>query len=175
MIRQQAFIEKNKMLKGALHNHTTRSDGAMAPEEVIRLFKENGYDFMALTDHRVYNFKDYAPETGMTIIPGMEFDNGGSMKCEKGGFRCFHTVCLGPAKEEGNDFVQDEKLDSAVAKNQEEYQPYLDKIHANKNLTMYCHPEWSFTPARYFENMKGNFAMEIWNRKELNIYARKQN
>lgn len=54
-------------------------------------------------------------------------------------------------------------MESGKAKNQEEYQPYLDEFHAKKNLTMYCHPEWSSTPARYFEKMKGNFAMEIWN------------
>ena len=76
MLRQQAFVEKNKMLKGGLHTHTTRSDGKLTPEEVIKLFKKAGYDFLALTDHRKYNFKDFAPEEGLTIIPGMEFDNG---------------------------------------------------------------------------------------------------
>lgn len=162
MLRQQAFIEKNKMLKGGLHTHTTRSDGKLTPEEVIKLFKANGYEFLAITDHRNYNFKDFAPEEGLTIIPGMEFDNG-SIKVEGGGFRCFHTVCIGPAKEDGNGFEQDVKLASAVAPTQEEYQPYLDDIHAKKNLTLYCHPEWSSTPARYFEKLKGNFAMEIWN------------
>lgn len=162
MIRQQAFVADNKMLKGGLHTHTTRSDGKLTPEEVIKLFKANGYDFLAITDHRNYNFKDFAPEEGLTIIPGMEFDNG-AIRVSGGGFRCFHTVCLGPSKEDGNGFEQDETLKSAVAPTQEEYQPYLDEIHAKKNLTMYCHPEWSSTPARYFDKLKGNFAMEIWN------------
>jgi hypothetical protein len=30
-------------------------------------------------------------------------------------------------------------------------------------MTIYSHPEWSSTPARYFEKLEGNFAMEIWN------------
>lgn len=97
----------------------------------------------------------------MTIIPGMEFDNH---NFEPGyGFRCFHTVCIGPSKEDGNGYEQDQKLESGTALNQEEYQPYLDEIHAKKNLTIYCHPEWSSTPARYFEKLQGDFAMEIWN------------
>ena len=50
-----------------------------------------------------------------------------------------------------------------IAGNQEEYQAYLDVIHGKENLTIYCHPEWSSTPARYFEKLKGDFAMEIWN------------
>ena len=65
-----------KLLKGGLHCHTTRSDGKGSPEEVIRMHAENGYDFLALTDHRYYNYVNYAPETGITIIPGMEMDGG---------------------------------------------------------------------------------------------------
>ena len=91
MLRQQAFIGKNKMLKGNLHCHTTRSDGAMTPEDVIRLFKKNGYDFLAITDHRKYNYKNFAPEEGLTIIPGMEFDNAFD---HGNGVRFFHTVCI---------------------------------------------------------------------------------
>jgi predicted metal-dependent phosphoesterase TrpH len=52
MKQQQAFAGSEKMLKGGLHCHTTRSDGRGTPEEVIRLHHENGYDFLALTDHR---------------------------------------------------------------------------------------------------------------------------
>ena len=55
MKRQAAFIDAKKHLKGALHCHTTRSDGQGDPADVIRLHKENDYDFMALTDHRYYN------------------------------------------------------------------------------------------------------------------------
>jgi len=160
ILRQQAFAGKKKFLKGGLHCHTVRSDGRMTPEEVIALHKENGYDFLAITDHRRYNFTNFAPEHGVTIIPGMEFDN--TLPCETG-HRCFHTVCLGPSKEDGNGFEQDEHPLSGTAKDQEEYQPILDEIHAKKNITIYCHPQWSFTPARYFEKQKGNFAMEIWN------------
>ena len=161
MIQQAAFIGKNKMLKGGLHCHTTRSDGRVTPEDVMKMHKENGYDFLALTDHRIYNMKNFAPELGLTIIPGMEFDNIGLPADH--GFRCFHTVCLGPTKEDGNGFDHDQKFESANVPDQESYQPYLDDIHAKNNLTIYCHPEWSGTPPRYFDKMQGNFAMEIWN------------
>ncbi len=160
MKQQQAFAGNEKMLKGGLHCHTTRSDGRGDPADVIRLHYQNGYDFLALTDHRYYNYTNFAPEVPITIIPGMEYDN----TFERGkGFRCFHTVCIGPAKEDGNGYDQDQRLESGTATNQEEYQPYLDDIHAHGNLTIYCHPEWSSTPARYFDKLEGNFAMEIWN------------
>lgn len=160
MKRQQAFTEQKKMLKGGLHCHTTRSDGADAPEDVIRYYHQNGFDFLAITDHRCYNFKNFAENVPLTIIPGMEFDD--TFIWEKG-FRCFHTVCIGPLKENGNGYEQDETVESGTAKDQEAYQAYLDAIHAKGNLTIHCHPQWSSTPARYFENLQGNFAMEIWN------------
>ena len=162
MIVQQAFADKKKMLKGDLHCHTTRSDGSCTPEEVMRLHRENGYDFLAITDHRRYNHVNFAPETGLTIIPGMEFDNGGSIPC-KHGFRTYHTVCIGPSQEDGNGFAHEERVPSVNAPDQQTYQVFLDEIHAKKNLTIYCHPEWSSTPARYFDKLRGNFAMEIWN------------
>ena len=69
MKRQAAFENTgNKMLKGALHCHTTRSDGRGTPEEVIAKHADHGYDFMALTDHRIYNKKNFG-DRPMTILP----------------------------------------------------------------------------------------------------------
>ncbi len=156
---QAAFIGNGKRLKGGLHCHTTRSDGRVEPDEVVRLHAENGYDFLAITDHRFYNFKNFAPETDLLIVPGMEMDAG--LPGTAG--HCFHHVCIGPSKEDGNGYEQDQRFESGHVTCAEEYQSTLDDIHAHGNMTIYCHPEWSCTPARTFENLKGNFAMEIWN------------
>lgn len=157
-IHQSAFLG-GQMRKGGLHCHTTRSDGKGDPADVIRLHRAHGYDFLAITDHRVYNRTNFAPETGITILPAMEFDND----LESGaGFRTFHTVCIG-ADDETNPYTQDQRFESGTAKDQFEYQPYLDRLHQDSQMTIYCHPEWSNTPARYFDRQKGNFAMEIYN------------
>lgn len=96
MKRQQAFTNSSKkFLKGGLHCHTTRSDGKLTPEETLRYAASQGYDFQAITDHQIYNFRNDAPDTGVLVIPGMEYAND----LEKGrGYRCFHTVCIGPEK-----------------------------------------------------------------------------
>ncbi len=159
MIRQRAFDKRHGMLKGGLHCHTTRSDGAHTPEEVIAYCHDRGYDFLALTDHRIYNLEHFAPDIPLTVIPGMEHDN--LIEEDRGFFRCYHTLCLGPV--EGNGFRQDETMPTTFARSAAEYQPVLDEIHAKGNITVYCHPEWSSTPARLFEDLRGNFAMEIWN------------
>ncbi len=164
MIIQQAFQEPGKFLKGGLHCHTTRSDGEGTPEEVIRYHHDHGYDFLAITDHRIYNLKNFAPDVPITIIPAAEIDKvfeGG--ETPEDGFRTFHTICLGPAKEDGNGFEQDQPVILGEVKNQFDFQKYLDMAHEKGNITIYCHPMWSSTPARYFDQLKGNFAMEIWN------------
>lgn len=161
MKRQQAFIDKEKSFqKGGLHCHTTRSDGVGSPEEVMKFAHEHGFDFLALTDHQIYNHTNYAPETGLLLVPGTEHSN---ILVYSHGFRCFHTVCVGPSPEDGNGFANDEKLPGTNFQSSEEYQPWLDEAHGKKNLTILCHPQWSNTSAKYFENQKGNFAMEIWN------------
>lgn len=38
-------------LKGALHTHTTCSDGDLSPGDVLRVYRDLGFDFIALTDH----------------------------------------------------------------------------------------------------------------------------
>ena len=38
-------------LKGALHVHTTCSDGELTIQEVIKVYADLGFDFIALTDH----------------------------------------------------------------------------------------------------------------------------
>ena len=159
ILRQQAFAENGEFLKGGLHCHTTRSDGRGDPADVMRLHAANGYDFLAITDHRRYNRWNFAPETNLIIIPGMEMDND----FDRGhGRRTFHTVCIGRQNAE-NPYEQDQTFDHGTANDQLEYQPTLDKLHADNQMTIYCHPEWSNTPARYFEKLQGNFAMELWN------------
>lgn len=161
MNRQAAFENSGKMLKGALHCHTTRSDGQGTPEEVIAKHYAHGYDFMALTDHRCYNYNHYG-DLPMTIIPGMEMD--GTFTDEaKGSVHCHHTVCIGPEKGMGNGFEQDECPAKYWPEKPEDTQPILDEIHAKGNMTIYCHPEWSGTAADDFRMLRGNFAMEIWN------------
>lgn len=170
MIRQSAFEGNKQLLKGCLHSHTTRSDGRMTPEELMKYYAEHGYNFMAITDHRVYNRTNYAPETGICIIPGFEVD---AYFDYESGMRNYHTVCIGP-DDETNGFADGELVDSIsfprqgntpelIAERQAIYQEFLDEIHAKNNMTFYCHPEWSGTPARFFDKLSGDFGVEVYN------------
>ncbi len=156
--RQKAFEGNGKFLKGNLHSHTTRSDGEGKPEEVVAQYIEMGYDFLAITDHNLYNFSSFGQE-GITIIPGMEVDKNLQKPY---GIKCFHSLVLGA--KENNGFKQDEKYQGGgFFENLDEYQKVLDEAHEKNNITIYCHPNWSRTFARDFEDLTGNVAMEVWN------------
>lgn len=57
-------------LKGDLHCHTTNSDGAKTPTEMMTAYEALGFDFAAITDH---DFWTPDPEVaGILCIPGCE-------------------------------------------------------------------------------------------------------
>ena len=160
MIRSSGFHRQNAPAQGgaALPHHPFRRQGYAGRDPAPA--QGHGYDFVALTDHRNYNFKNFAPETGLIVVPGMEMDR--SIPGQPG-IHCFHTVVLGREKDKGNPYEQDQRFESGAVSERRTLQPLLDEYHRNGQITLYCHPEWSGTPAREFEKMCGNFAMEIWN------------
>jgi hypothetical protein len=39
------------LLKGQLHAHSSLSDGSLSPQELVRVYEDLGFDFLAITDH----------------------------------------------------------------------------------------------------------------------------
>lgn len=56
-----------------LHTHTTESDGALTPSELIALARENGVARLAITDHDTVGAYSLLPEQdAVDVIPGVE-------------------------------------------------------------------------------------------------------
>ena len=49
---------KGNWKKGALHCHTLWSDGNTLPEAAIKMFMDNGYDFVCLSDHNIFQTEE---------------------------------------------------------------------------------------------------------------------
>ncbi|MGW7683932.1 CehA/McbA family metallohydrolase [Kribbella sp. NPDC054772] len=45
------FDQPGRFWRGNLHTHSNRSDGALSPAETAGVYREAGYDFVAITDH----------------------------------------------------------------------------------------------------------------------------
>ena len=50
------FAMPGRFWRGNLHTHSTNSDGHLTPAETVAWYRDNGYDFVALTDHFVRRF-----------------------------------------------------------------------------------------------------------------------
>ncbi len=72
-----APISNRPPLKGALHVHTTCSDGLLSPEEALRVYRDLRFDFVALTDHDFLlrpGAYEHVPDEfeGMLVFKGVE-------------------------------------------------------------------------------------------------------
>ncbi len=66
-----------RWFKGNLHTHTLNSDGDSAPLDVARWYKENGYQFLVISDHNVFTETTtlnaaLAEEQKFLLVPGEE-------------------------------------------------------------------------------------------------------
>lgn len=64
-----------RFYRGNMHTHSTNSDGGMTPEAVCNAYRQQGYDFLTVTDHYLSGFgypitdtTPYRTETFTTLI-----------------------------------------------------------------------------------------------------------
>lgn len=161
-IQQAAFAKGKPFLKGALHCHTTRSDGKGTPEEVIRLHHENGYHFMALTDHNIVNHINHCPDVPMTMLSGIERDFGLPGRAQDKP-HCVHVVGVGVPHDPAAPGQDVRPGWAGRGESAAEAQQMIDDMHAWNMKTIYAHPEWSGTTYQDYRVLKGNIAQEVWN------------
>lgn len=67
------YIKKNvAQYKANLHCHSTRSDGKLSPSELKKIYKEQGYSVLAITDHEApYDYSEMS-ENDFLMITGYE-------------------------------------------------------------------------------------------------------
>lgn len=130
-------------LKGNLHTHTSLSDGALEPQDVIAAYRDDGYDFLAITDHnRVYD-PDEKAAGEMLLLKGAECNLLSSDFASDP-----HILCLG--------------IDQAVEP-AESLQEIIDRTNELGGLAIVAHPRWSFMPYELFDNLSGYVAFEVYN------------
>lgn len=144
------FIDENgkTWYKGNLHTHTTVSDGRKTPEEAIALYKENGYDFLALTDHWKGSVGKVT-EDGMLLLPGCEYNVHGADVLEG----VFHVVAIGEKQPAALD-----RTDAALGA-----QEVVDAVHAVGGIAILAHPAWSLDTCEQIMALHGFDGVEIYN------------
>lgn len=139
----ELFDKQSNWYKGNLHTHTTVSDGVKTPEECIRLYKEAGYSFLAITDHRIFT-EGYA-EAGFLLLNATEFDTTDyEMR------KAYHITGIGIEGEValGTSFTP---------------QDIIDGINDKNGLAIIAHPYWSLMTHADIMELHNYHGIEIWN------------
>jgi len=157
-------------LKGDLHSHSHRSDGQSDPAALAGHYREQGYDFQALTDHNRYYPGGEIDEVyngvnlGYARVTGEEVHTPGSL---------IHIVHVGGKHSVAEQYIhQREKYDAEVAEYEtkvpsivpEQYKRRYamanwacDKIHEAEGLAIFAHPYWAPGGSRVY-NVNDEFS-----------------
>ncbi len=145
--------KQSKWYKGNTHAHTINSDGDSTPDEVVRWYREHGYNFLVLTDHNFLTNVDglnsvHGAEEKFIVIRGEEISDSFDKK---------------PIHINGLDVERLVKPQGggSVA---EVIQRNVNEIRAAKGVPHINHPnfEWTIT-AEDIKKVENNKLFEIFN------------
>ena len=141
--------------KGDFHMHSVASDGLHSPEYVAATCRKTGFDFMALTDHRLYEPSLVAQKAmaefgcDMLVTPGEEVhlaDNGVHI-INFGGKSSINRLA---ADDEKAYFTTVDEYMKTVPEKYDEVTRFqvaasewaFDRIRECGGVAMFCHPYW---------------------------------
>ena len=155
-----AFAVPGRFWRGNLHTHSHLSDGCLPPEEVCRRYRDEGYDFIALTDHFVglygYPIADTTPfrGNGFTTILGAELHSGAMNNGE-----LWHILAVGlPA-----DFTPANAPGFTPVDGQESGPALAARARAAGAFVAIAHPQWSGMTLEDARALDAAHAVEIYN------------
>ncbi|MEO8243346.1 MAG: CehA/McbA family metallohydrolase [bacterium] len=158
--RDPAFTAAGRFWRGNLHTHSTRSDGVLAPEEVCRRYRDEGYDFLALTDHFVghfgYPIVDTVPmrTNSFTTILGAELHSGAMANGE-----LWHILAVGLPE----DFAPSNTPSFVPVRDQETGAEIAARAVAAGAFVAIAHPQWSGLTIEDARSIAAAHAVEIYN------------
>jgi hypothetical protein len=141
------FNAAGRWLRGNLHTHTTKSDGGLPPQEASAYYYEQGYDFVALSDHRHTTETAGLDRENFLVVPAIELD---CHDPERG--IGYHVVGLGVEP-----FAQEDSLRRGPA------QQLVNAVLDAGGIAMLAHPYWLGQDIADVFVVEGAFALEVYN------------
>ena len=143
--------------RGNLHGHSTHSDGLLSPEEVKAFYRNEGYDFICLSDH-LWKDTSYA---ATSILDASDLDEDDFITIPSAELHCYgksydsdglwHIVANGLP------------LDFAVAHDDETAPQVIDRALAAGAYVTLAHPEWYSMTTKEALSVSHAHGVEIYN------------
>jgi hypothetical protein len=137
------FAARGDWLRCALHAHTTRSDGELAPEALAAHYARAGYDVLAITDHWR---RTEAAADGLLVIASAEVN------------------CLLPSERDGH--VLAFGIDAEPADLHREHaglERTAEWIEEHGGVAYLAHPYWTGAAPGAFELPPNVYGLEVYN------------
>ena len=138
------FGKELNSYKANLHTHSTTSDGLYSMQEVVDLYRAEGYNMLAATDHRFTNEVSKIDAGDLLLISGMEFHPIGPRNI------LLHLLALNIPE----DFANPSDLP---------YQEAIDRVIDADGKCILAHPYWSGLNSSDIMQIKNLTAMEVYN------------
>ena len=131
--------------RGNLHAHSTNSDGARAPEDAMAWYRDAGYDFAVLSDHRIVSDTRTMATPNFITIPGIEMHGPDPFTGER-----YHILAIGVNSLERSDDAWGP-------------QEAIDRVNADGGIAVMAHPYWLGQSAFNMRELDGFVGMEVFN------------
>jgi len=130
--------------KANFHMHSTLSDGKLSLLDTVNLYRAEGYDILAATDHYQANCVSEIDTGDLLLMSGMEFHPEGPRQLR------LHFVALNVPE----DFENPSELPAQDA---------IDAVTAAGGECIFAHPHWSGFSSADIMKFKNILAVEVYN------------
>jgi hypothetical protein len=138
------FKQAGQWYRGNTHSHSTESDGRLPMADRFAAYREAGYDFLVLTDHRKVNDVSAHSRDDFLAISGSEVHPSNPY-----GGDTYHIVAIN----------LHERINCA------ELHPnaVIEEIKRQGGEAVLCHPYWCGHTITDYLPLRGYFAVEVYN------------
>lgn len=169
-MKKYLIPEEGKFYKANLHSHSTVSDGELSPEQMKKLYAENGYSIIAFTDHNRFVTHNELSDENFLALNGVE-----NAADETGKPRFYDRCCdvcyialspertLHPFQKEENVIGNGEFSPWQVSYCSRDVNRMIAAGKENGFFVTYNHPTWSLENYERYMSYAGMHCMEIFN------------
>lgn len=145
-----------KRRKGCLHCHTTRTDGDYSVEDLKNMYKEAGYEFIAITDHRLYYHQHHED---FDVLSGCEYN------CYLDLHQRYHFHLLTINNGHSTIAHDDNSYKGLYFTKLKHVQDFINELKSRENLVFIAHPMNPLIPVEMLESVNHYDGIEIFNTK----------
>ena len=179
-MRKHLLTDKGNFYKANLHVHTTVSDGQMTPEEIKRVYMEQGYSIVAFTDHEIMVPHPELTDSDFLALTSTEISTNQRTDCDFNFSKTYHLNIYSPIEGKNcfNTFDRPKMWlnHSYQYITEEQDRIGYDRLYttdsvnevirmANEEgcLVSYNHPVWSLQDYSDYIGLEGLWGVELYN------------